>query len=139
MTLAACGGHTATRADVVARGNAICADAQNAVRALPSPATGQGSLPSLARYLDRVTPVLDKEVASLRGLPRPAARRSTLTAFVGAEASLASGYRALAAAARRDDQAAVTRTLAGLRGNRSGTLAARYGLTQCTGLQGTVG
>ena len=32
-----CGGHTATRKDVIARANAICFGAQQAVRSIPSP------------------------------------------------------------------------------------------------------
>lgn len=140
--LAGCGGsggHKATRAGVIAQANAACSTAQNTIRAIPSPASDQGSLPALASYLRKVTPVLDSEVASLRKLPRPAAQRSTLNAFIAAEAKLADGYRTLAAAARRGDQDAVTRALSELQNNRSGTLAGRYGLRQCTGLQGTVG
>ena len=136
LVLSACGGHAATPANVIARGNAICSTAASAVRAAPSPAGS--STAALAHYLTRVAPVIDTEVAALRALPRPARGRSRLDAFIAAEAKLAADYRQLAAAARRGDQGAVSRALGALQSSDAPALATRYGLSQCTGSTGTV-
>ena len=131
LSLAACGGHAATKQDVIARGNAICAAALRELRATPSPASGATSLATLATYLDAVLPILQQEVSNLRALPRPAADRRLLNRYVAAVSSSAATYRSLAEAARRGDQAGVNQALATLQANPAATLAGRYGISQC--------
>jgi hypothetical protein len=136
LVIAACGGHTVTKQDVIARANAICAGAQRDLRATPPPAGGT-SLSGLAAYLRAVTPILQREVSDLQALPRPAADRALLDQYVSAVARSGATYRALTAAARRGDQDAVNQALAQLQANPSSSLAARYGLNQCAGAAGT--
>lgn len=133
----ACGGHTATKDDVIARGNAICAGALRDLRATPSPASGRTSLANLAAYMDAVLPIVQREVSNLRALPRPAANRRLLNQYVAAVSRSASTYRSLAQAARRGDQAGVNQALATLQGNPAATLAGRYGISQCASAGGT--
>jgi hypothetical protein len=57
-TITGCGGHSATRQDVIARANAICFTAQQAARSVPSPIAGNTN--ALAAYFDKVTPVVAK-------------------------------------------------------------------------------
>ncbi len=121
---------------MIARGNAICSTAASAVRATPSPSGSSSG--ALATYLKRVVPIIDREAGSLGALPRPARGRDRLDAFAAAEAKLAADYGQLAAAVRAGDQTAVSRALASLQGNDAPALAARYGLTQCTGSTATV-
>ena len=137
LLVTACGGHTANKQDVIARGNAICAAAQRDLLVTPPPAGGETSLPGLAAYLRAVMPILQREVSSLRTLPRPAPDRAVLDQYLSAIARSGITYRALAAAARRGDQAAVNQALAQLQVNPASSLAARYGLHQCAGAAGT--
>lgn len=127
----ACGGHTATKEDVTARGNAICAGALRDLRATPSPASGRTALANLAAYMNAVLPIVQREVSNLRALPRPAANRRLLNQYIAAVSSSAATYRSLAQAARRGDQAGVNQALATLQGNPAATLAGRYGMSQC--------
>jgi hypothetical protein len=132
-----CGGHTATKQDVVVRADAICSNALRDIRATPSPAGGATALPALAAYLRTVVPILRREASDLKALPRPAAHRVLLNQYLAAIGSSSATYRALAAAAARGDQAAVNQALARLQVNRAPALAARYGLRQCVGAAGT--
>jgi hypothetical protein len=127
----ACGGHTATKQDVIARGNAICAGALRDLRATPYPTSGKTSVANLAAYMDAVLPIVQREVSNLRALPRPATDRPLLDRYVAAVSSSASTYRSLAKAARRGDQAGVNQALATLQANPAATLAGRYGISQC--------
>jgi hypothetical protein len=129
--LAACGRHTATKQDVIAQGNAICAAALRELRATPSPATSATSLAALATYLDAVLPIVQREVSNLRALPRPAVDRQLLNRYIAAVSSSGSAYRSLAQDARRGDQAGVNQALATLQANPAGALAGRYGISQC--------
>lgn len=137
LVVTACGAHTANKQDVIARGNAICAAALRDLRATPPPAAGETSLAGLAAYLRSIMPILQREVANLQALPRPAADRALLDQYVSAVADSGATYRALAAAAGRGDQDAVNQALAQLQANPASSLAARYGLGQCTGAAGT--
>lgn len=138
VTLAACGGgHTATKQDVIAQGNAICAGALRDIRALPAPPTGGASTAGLAKYLQQVVPIIHKEIADLRALARPARDRALLDRYLSAEASNESAYRALLAAARSGNSPAVSATLATLANSPAAVLADRYGLTQCASASGT--
>jgi hypothetical protein len=137
FAVTSCGGHTVTKQDVIARANAICAGALRDLRATPPPAGGETSLPGLAAYLRSVAPILQREASNLQTLPRPAADRAVLDQYVSEVAKAGATYRALAAAALRGDQDAVNLALAQLEANPASSLAARYGLSQCTGAAGT--
>jgi hypothetical protein len=137
VAVTACGGHTTNKQDVIARANAICAGAARDLLATPPPAAGETSLPGLAAYLHAIMPILQREVSNLQALPRPAADRALLDQYVSAVTKSGTTYRALAAAAQRGDQDAVNQALAQLGANPASSLAARYGLSQCTGAAGT--
>ncbi|MFZ1997264.1 MAG: hypothetical protein WAU75_24320 [Solirubrobacteraceae bacterium] len=129
------GGHTATKQDVIARANGICVNTLRAVRNVPPPAGG--SLPALATYLGKVQPIIDKEAADTRALPRPAQDRAILNHYVAAVSAGAAQYHAAATAAKSDDSAAVSQALGALRDNTAPTFAARYGLDECSASAGT--
>jgi hypothetical protein len=135
VAVSACGGHTVTKKDVIARGNQICQTAASSVRAVPPP-TGQ-SLPELAQYYKQVTPVVQAEVKQLRELPRPSQDRALLNQYLDAIGSSASEYDALVSAAQNGDRAAVDSASAALRSNPAASLATRYGITECGGSLGT--
>jgi hypothetical protein len=137
VALAGCGGHTATKKDVVARGNAICTQALSAIRSVPPP-TG-ATAGALATYLKKVGPIVEKEASQLAGLPRPAVQKQTLDAFVSAFQATAHAYRDAAAAASRGSAADARQALASLNSSKVPQLATQYGLTACTGAGGTVG
>jgi hypothetical protein len=137
LLLVACGSPAATKQDVVARANAICGGTLSDLRANPPTAQGGTSLPALAAYLAHSLPILEREVSSLRALPRPAEDRALLNSYVDAMTSSLSDYRSLAAAARRGDEAGVGQALASLQSSPASTLAGRYGLTQCAGSTST--
>jgi len=131
ITVAACGGQQATKQDVIARGNAICASALQNIRGVPSPAGGSESLAGLAAYVRQVAPIVEKEARQLHALPRPGNGRALLERYLSAVAADAGHYRALAAAAERGDSAGVSAALANLRDSQAASLATEYGLTQC--------
>jgi hypothetical protein len=136
LTLAGCGGESATRQAVIARGDAICSSTLSAIRAVPPP-TGS-STSALGAYLRKVRPIVDAEAAKLTALPRPAARRATLAEFLAAVRASDRAYREAAAAAARGDADGVAEALASLRTSRVTVLARRYGLGACTGTAATV-
>lgn len=138
LAIAGCGsGHTATKQDVVARGNAICAGALRDIRSLPAPASAGGSTGGLAKYLRQVVPIVHKEIAGLRALPRPTRDRALLDQYLAAMAAVESKYRAVLAAARSGDAAAVSGALSTLAASPAAGLAQRYGLSQCASASGT--
>jgi hypothetical protein len=137
LALVACGSSAPTKQDLIARANAICSSALRDVRSAPAPAGAQSSLPALSGYLQRVLPIVQKEVSDLRGLPRPAEDRALLDRYITAVTSSGSQYRALAAAAARGDRDGVDQALAALQANPDQALAQRYGLSQCAGATGT--
>lgn len=137
VAVSACGGHTVTKQDVIAQGNAICAGALRDIRALPSPALAGSSTAALAKYLAQVLPIIHTEVAGLQKLARPARDRALLNRFLAAIGSTEAQYRTLYAAARAGDSAAVSEALSALGGGPSATLASQYGLTQCANASGT--
>jgi hypothetical protein len=137
VAVTACGGHTVTKQDVVARANGICITTLHAVGSIPAPTGGTGSPAALAAYLGKVVPLVDKEASDTRALPRPAKDRAILNRYVAAVSAGALEYRALETAARNGDTAAVAQGLATLRASPAPTLAARYGLTRCNASAGT--
>jgi hypothetical protein len=130
LAATACGGHTVTKKDVIARANGICIKALRAARSVPPPA-GTGSRTALAAYLQKVAPIVEKEASQTRALPRPAQDRAVLDRYVSAVTASANQYRTLARAASAGDLATVTQSLAALRASPVPALAARYGLTRC--------
>lgn len=133
--LAACGSHTITKSDVIARGNQICETAASSVRSV-TPPSGE-SLSQLAQYYQRVTPIVQTEAQQLRALPRPSQDRALLNRYLAAIASSATEYRALAAAAQDGDRGALASASAALRSNPAAGLAVRYGIAQCGASPGT--
>jgi hypothetical protein len=137
VAITACGGHTVTKQDVIARANGICINALRAARSLPPPGGGTGSPAALAAYLDRLVPIVEKEASQTRALPRPARDRAILNRYVAAVSAGANQYRTLLTAAKNADSAAVSHGLAALRASPAAALAARYGLTRCNAGAGT--
>ena len=137
LTLAACGGHTVTKQDVIARGNAICAGTLRQIRALPAPTSGGASPQAMAQYLERVVPIIDKEIAGIQSLPRPPRDRAILNRYVTAISGTAAQYKALAVAAKAGDSDAISQALANLADSPAATLAGESGLSQCASAAGT--
>jgi hypothetical protein len=135
VVVSACGVSSASKKDVIARGNAICTATVRAVRSTGSGATGTGS--ALDAYLQRIVPIVEKEVAQLRKLPRPTPDRALLNRYLAAIARAGAQYRALGSAARVHDSAGVAQVLGELRSNPAPGLARQYGLTACAGAVGT--
>jgi hypothetical protein len=134
-TVAACGGHTATKSDVIARGNEICESASSAIRSVPPP-TGH-SLAQLGQYYEQVTPIVEHEARQLRALPTPAQSQALLRQYQAAVGEAATAYGDLATAARKGDAAGVASASATLRSSPAASLAVRYGLARCGGSLGT--
>ncbi len=131
VTIAGCGGHSATRKDVIARANAICFTAQQAARSVTSP--GAGDTKALAAYFAKVVPIVAKEARQLAALPRPEPRRATLNHYVAAVGASVADYRAAAKAATAGNASEVTQALARLQSTDATRYAQAYGLNQCTG------
>jgi hypothetical protein len=130
-TIAACGGHSDSRKDVIARANAICFSAQQAARSVASP--GAGDTKALATYFNKLAPIVAKEARQLAALPRPTPRQATLGHYVDAVNASVADYRAAARAAAAGDEGGVTQALAKLQATGATGYARAYGLTQCTG------
>jgi len=137
LAATACGGHTVTKKDVIARANGICINALNAARSLSPPTGGTGTPAALAAYLDKLVPIVEKEASQTRALPRPAKDRTVLNRYVAAVTAGANQYRALATAAHNGDAAGISERLAALRTSSAPALAAQYGLTRCNASAGT--
>ena len=128
-----CGGHAATRKDVIARANAICFSAQQAARSVASPGAAATGTKALAVYFNKLTPIVVKEAGQLAALPRPEQRQATLNHYVDAVDASVADYRAAARAAAAGDDGGVTQALARLQSTNATRYARAYGLTQCTG------
>jgi hypothetical protein len=137
--IAGCGGHSATRRDVIARADAICFNAQQAVRSVASPSAGAADTKALATYFDKVTPIVAKEARQLAALPRPEQRRATLNHYVAAVDASVAQYRAAARAAAAGDHGGVTQALARLQSGGATRYARAYGLAQCAGSAAATG
>ncbi len=144
--IAGCGGHTVTKRDVVARGDAICFQSLQSIRSIPPPRfTGNAPasfsdpryLISFAKYANAVRPILAREIEQLRTLPRPSVDRATLNALLNAIAQEGDDYHAIVRAASAGDVEATMSALARLAANPARRLARRYGFRQCTGVGGT--
>jgi hypothetical protein len=144
LTIAACG-HTYTKADFIARADAICASAIEQIRSVPPPSFGSSQaqqMSGLSLYLAKVVPIVESEAAQLRGLHHPggsASERADLERYLTAVSQAASDYKALSAAASRQDPQGVANAEADLRASPVGSLAATYGLRTCGSPGPTVG
>jgi hypothetical protein len=128
-----CGGHSATRKDVIARANAICFTAQQAARSVASPAGAKPDTKMLAAYFEKLEPIVAKEARQLAALPRPRPRQATLNRYIDAVGASVADYRAAARAATIGDSGGVTQALARLQSSSATRYARAYGLNQCTG------
>jgi BarA-like signal transduction histidine kinase len=134
LSLTACGSKPATRASVIARGDAICATANRALANLPPASNASGTTVDFVK----AAPIVTHEATQLSALPRPSADHTVLDRFIAAESSLAAGFRHLATAQRAGNDAAVQRGLATLAHNNAASLAQKYGLRQCGAAAATV-
>ena len=127
VLVAACGGSAYTKADFVARADAICASAVRQIRAI-------GPQGGVTQYVTAVLPVIDSEAAQLRGLRRPTESvrdQGTLQRYFAALNDVVQNYRQLAAAAKRGDTQGVASAEAALQASPVASLAASYGLRSC--------
>jgi hypothetical protein len=137
LAVAACGGSSATKKDVIARGNAICSSAVSSVRAVVPPAKGASSGTALAGYFKQLEPIVAKEVSQLRKLPRPSTDKALLDRYIDSVTKAGNVYKQLAAAAQRNDIPGVANYLGALRASPAQSLAQRYGMSQCAAAAGT--
>jgi hypothetical protein len=131
--LAGCGG-AYTKHDFIARADAICASAVRQARSIPPPPSSAGQDSAVSSYLRSVIPIMRSETRQLRAL-KPAGDtrdRATLARWLGALQRDISTYAALAAAAKRGDQQAVSSAEASLRASPTVSLASAYGLRACS-------
>ena len=140
--LAGCGS-SYKKSDFVARADAICVNAVRATRSIAPPAAGgtrSQQLSALARYLDKVVPVVESEASQIKALKRPggsAADHAALDRYLAALAQSAVGYRRLATSARQGDTQGVASAQAALRASPVASLATAYGLRSCGNAGGT--
>ena len=132
----ACGGSSATKKDVIASGNAICSSAVSSVRAVVPPAKGANSGNALAGYFKQLEPIVAKEVAQLRKLPRPSTDKTVLNRYIDAVSKAGDVYKQLVAAAQRNDIPGVAKYLGTLRASPAQSLAQKYGMSQCAAAAG---
>lgn len=137
----ACGGaRHYTKADFVARANAICTKTLNQTRAItPPPSTAQPG-GAFAAYLGKLVPLVQAEADQIRALKRPtgatARERRMLSQYLAALGQVVTAYRELEAAAKRGDAETIASVEATLRANPAADLATSYGLRSC-GTPGT--
>lgn len=134
-SISACGGSSYTKADFLARANAICTKTLNQTRAITPPASSTQPGGALAAYLGQLVPLVQSEADQIRALKRPgggtAQDRLMLSQYLAALGQVAAAYRELEAAARRGDAQAIASVEATLRANPAAALAASYGLRVC--------
>jgi hypothetical protein len=123
---AGCGG-AYTKADFVARANAICASSLREARSIPS-----GSGPTT--YLAAELPILEAEadqLLKLRRPPGPAKDQAILSRYFHALDQTVQAYRQLDIAVRHGDQQTVADAEAALADSPLPSLATSYGLQSC--------
>jgi hypothetical protein len=140
-----CGCGSYTKADFIARADAICASAVRKARTVAPPSSGDSAAQrrsALAGYLAAVLPIVRSESSSLLDLRLPTQKpgqRAALAGYLRALTAAVGEYRELAAAAKRGDGAGVTSAEAALRVSKVGADAASYGLRSCATPGATVG
>lgn len=136
VLVSACGGGNThyTKADFVARANAICTKTLSQTRAITPPASTRPG-DALAAYLGQLVPLLQTEANQIRALKRPsggtAQDRRVLTHYLAALGQVVGAYRRLETAARRGDAQTIANVEATLRDNPAADLATSYGLHSC--------
>lgn len=124
---AGCGGGGYTKADFIARANAICASSLRQVRSIPS-----GTV--LTTYLATALPIVQSEAHQLLGLRRPPDNgrdRAVLNHYFGALTQTVHDYQQLEVATKRGDQETVSSIEAALAASPLESLATSYGLRAC--------
>jgi hypothetical protein len=144
--LGGCGSYS--KADFVARADAICTSATRQERSLGPPnfsGTATVRTRSLAAYLDREAAIVTSEAKQIARLQRPSGRRrsrAALNAYLRALATAAADFRRLAAVAGSPPRPAVARRVsaaeATLATDPVATLAAAYGMLACAGPGATI-
>lgn len=125
-----------TKAQFIRRGDAICARSVARTRAIHKPnlhGTARQILSAVSRYLDRVLPLVNRAVARLEALSRPAADLPLLKRYFRALNHALAQAAALSAAARRGDAHATLRLASRLDSAPADRLARRYGFKRCGG------
>jgi hypothetical protein len=146
ILLGGCGSYS--KANFVARADAICASATRQERSLTPPSfAGAATVRarSLAAYLAREAPIVRSEARQIALLQRPAGTprsRAQLNAYLRALATAAADFRRLAAAAGSAPPGAVARRIsaaeATLAADPVATLATGYGMHACAGPGATI-
>jgi hypothetical protein len=135
VLLSACGGSSYTKADFVARANAICTKTLNQTRAVTPPSSTSRPGGALVAYLGQLVPLLQSEADQIRALKRPpggtARDRLMLSQYLAALGQVVGAYRQLEAAAKHGDEQTIASIEATLRANPAADLAASYGLRSC--------
>jgi hypothetical protein len=136
LLVSACGGGGGyTKADFVARANAICTKTLNQTRAIIPPASTAPPGGEFAAYLGQLVPLVQSETDQIRALKRPsggtAEDRRMLSQYLAALGQVVTAYRQLKAAAKQGDAQAIANVEATLRANPAADLAASYGLRSC--------
>jgi hypothetical protein len=135
--VSACGGGSThyTKADFVARANAICTKTLSQTRAITPPASTSQPGGALAAYLGQLVPLVQTEANQIRALKRPTGGteqdRRVLTQYLTALSQVVAAYRRLETAARRGDAQTIANVEATLRENPAAALATSYGLHSC--------
>lgn len=132
-------GTSYTKADFIARADAICAAALRDTRSIPPPAGQQ--LTDLSDYASRVLKIQRHEQSALAALPLPpqsTTQAALLRQFLAAGKKVEQDYAGLVSAARRNNLVGVTGAEAALRALPFSALAGRYGLRTCGSAGATV-
>ncbi len=143
LVIAGCGSYT--KADYVQRAEGICTSTLDAVRRL-APPDQSGSTAhrdsSLTAYLNRVLPLMQRQLKRLRALPRPSQsqiQERALNAYLAGLRSSVAQFIVLTAAARSSTAGVVNSIAASLATEQLSRLARAYGLKTCSSSGATYG
>jgi hypothetical protein len=136
ILVAGCGGSsskTLTREQFVAKANAICAQRNAAVRALPKSMRNLSDLKTLAAFLDRELAIDRPLIAKLKALKPPPADRAAWNQATADNDSALSGLTRAQAAAQAGNAAQIKRISAELQpiNQKLKADATHFALTQC--------
>jgi hypothetical protein len=132
LLLAGCGGGGSSRlskADFIAKANAICSKYQAKINALPQPK----SVKDVPGYIDKALPLLQAGTSQLEGLKAPTELQSTADEWRGILHTQVDQAKSLKTAAEKGDVAGVTRIANGAsaQNKRANQLAAQLGAQAC--------
>jgi hypothetical protein len=134
--VAGCGSFT--KHDYIQRADGICGASLRSVRALTPPTVSgpqAAQNASLGAYLDRMLPLMRRELGHLQALPRPsesATQKRARVAYLGALKQSIDQFATLAAAAHTNQTAEVRSLERALAANPAPRLASKYGLRNCS-------